>query len=271
MSQLSEVFGPSPRIFLTSAAIVNQSDRLRRAGIRRALCCAREADAPTPAAATDGSLIFKRIPLTDHVQENIGTFFEEAFTFIDEAAAAGDPVVVYCQKGISRSPSIVIAYLIARQDFTFDEAFLHVKNRRQVVDPNAGFCAALLTTPQGGTRAAPVAPPAASPIDLNAGGGIVQLLPAECMSQNEVASQRVGGDGASWAGSSNGGESDEGGEDAEERRFIRSMYQSLTFALPSVRRASRGPADTAAASHLTPQQQPIAVSVEDPLLLSQSN
>lgn len=43
-----------------------------------------------------------------------------------------------CQ-GVSRSASIVIAYLIRERSMTYDAAFTLVKQRRRCIKPNAGF------------------------------------------------------------------------------------------------------------------------------------
>ena len=41
--------------------------------------------------------------------------------------------------GVSRSPSIVIAYLMWKTHCSFDETYFFVKNRREFVEPNDGF------------------------------------------------------------------------------------------------------------------------------------
>ena len=41
--------------------------------------------------------------------------------------------------GISRSPSIVIAYLMYQNKMKFEEAYNFVKNKRKEISPNSGF------------------------------------------------------------------------------------------------------------------------------------
>jgi protein-tyrosine phosphatase len=41
--------------------------------------------------------------------------------------------------GVSRSSSVVIAYLIREKGMTYDEAFGIVKVKRSIIDPNRGF------------------------------------------------------------------------------------------------------------------------------------
>ena len=41
--------------------------------------------------------------------------------------------------GISRSATVVIAYLIAKKGMKFNEALEFVQSKREIVDPNGGF------------------------------------------------------------------------------------------------------------------------------------
>ena len=62
-------------------------------------------------------------------------------TWIGEALAR-DPnahVLVHCVEGISRSVSVVAAYLMARFGWTPNEAVKFIKNKRRVAEPNFGF------------------------------------------------------------------------------------------------------------------------------------
>ncbi|ORC86415.1 putative dual-specificity protein phosphatase [Trypanosoma theileri] len=53
-------------------------------------------------------------------------------------------VLVHCQRGRSRSATIVLAYLIRRNGWTVAEALRYVSRRRPRVEPNLGFIDALL-------------------------------------------------------------------------------------------------------------------------------
>uniref|UniRef100_A0A6B2L519 Protein-serine/threonine phosphatase n=1 Tax=Arcella intermedia TaxID=1963864 RepID=A0A6B2L519_9EUKA len=88
--------------------------------------------------------IYKKISVQDEVGETISQFFEEATDFIDEALSKGGAVLVHCAQGVSRSASIVIAYIIKSQKMTFKEALLFVQNLRPEVSPNPGFSSQLI-------------------------------------------------------------------------------------------------------------------------------
>ena len=48
-------------------------------------------------------------------------------------------VLVHCFAGVSRSASIIIAYLMKEKNNTYKEAFSFVKAKRSIIDPNFGF------------------------------------------------------------------------------------------------------------------------------------
>lgn len=46
--------------------------------------------------------------------------------------------------GVSRSTSLVLAYMMAREKMTLRDAFVHTKKIRKFVSPNSGFVAQLI-------------------------------------------------------------------------------------------------------------------------------
>jgi protein-tyrosine phosphatase len=47
--------------------------------------------------------------------------------------------MVHCLAGVSRSVSLVLAFLIKHQGFSYNQAFDFVKSRRKIIHPNDGF------------------------------------------------------------------------------------------------------------------------------------
>jgi atypical dual specificity phosphatase len=53
-------------------------------------------------------------------------------------------VLVHCAAGISRSSTLVIAYLINCENMKLFDAFKHVRSKRGVIWPNTGFMKMLI-------------------------------------------------------------------------------------------------------------------------------
>lgn len=83
---------------------------------------------------------WKHIPIRDRSTEQIIDIMDMLVEFIENQ----ETVLVHCQHGISRSSTIVMAYLMKTLNMTNGEAFDLVKAKRPIVDPNFGFLTQLL-------------------------------------------------------------------------------------------------------------------------------
>lgn len=86
--------------------------------------------------------IYKHIETEDNFLQNVRQYFDECFEFIDSCPAHKN-VLVHCQAGVSRSATIVIAYLMKKYKIPFEEARQSCKRRRNAVNPNKHFTAQL--------------------------------------------------------------------------------------------------------------------------------
>ncbi|XP_065559001.1 dual specificity protein phosphatase 10-like [Artemia franciscana] len=84
------------------------------------------------------------LPAADSGHQNLRQFFEQAFDFIDAARQENQGVLIHCHAGISRSPTISIAYLIFKCGMTLVDAYTFVKTRRKIISPNFNFMGQLL-------------------------------------------------------------------------------------------------------------------------------
>ncbi|XP_016076629.1 PREDICTED: dual specificity protein phosphatase 10 [Miniopterus natalensis] len=91
-----------------------------------------------------GLLSYKRLPATDSNKQNLRQYFEEAFEFIEEAHQCGKGLLIHCQAGVSRSATIVIAYLMKHTRMTMTDAYKFVKGKRPIISPNLNFMGQLL-------------------------------------------------------------------------------------------------------------------------------
>ena len=82
---------------------------------------------------------YLQLPINDAISQDLTLYFQEAFNFIDES----ERVLVHCHAGVSRSASIIIAYLMLKNKWRYNEAFTHVKKKRPIINPNRGFVSQL--------------------------------------------------------------------------------------------------------------------------------
>lgn len=77
------------------------------------------------------------------------TWFKKAFERIDYYKGNGQNTLIHCFAGISRSATLVTAYLMRKENISFKEAMKRVAEERDCVDPNVGFCALLKEYEEG--------------------------------------------------------------------------------------------------------------------------
>jgi len=75
--------------------------------------------------------------------ENLLGRFGECIAFIEKALAGGGKVLVHCRHGVSRSATVVAAFVMVRLRLGWAAAIEHVRSRRRRVSPNDGFLAQL--------------------------------------------------------------------------------------------------------------------------------
>ncbi|KAL3644483.1 hypothetical protein CASFOL_009663 [Castilleja foliolosa] len=89
-------------------------------------------------------LVYKTLWLQDCPSEDITSILYDVFDYFEDVRELGGRVFVHCCHGVSRSTSLVIAYLMWKNGQNFDGAFEFVKKARGVTNPNVGFACQLL-------------------------------------------------------------------------------------------------------------------------------
>lgn len=130
-------------LYLGDKSDAKDKEELKRLGIKFVLNC-------TPTKKTDtvngipnyyekeNAFVYKRIPIFDNHGEDILSHMETAVRFIDESRHHGN-ILVHCRKGVSRSATFVIGFLMHNMDLTVEEATTYCKSIRRSVEPNASF------------------------------------------------------------------------------------------------------------------------------------
>lgn len=121
-----------------SAAYPGAYEALEKANIVGIVNCAP----CTPNFHRD-KIAYCNVPVNDEVGANISTFFDGAIVFIQHMLQKGS-VLVHCQQGISRSATIVIAYLMKVHQMSLTNAYFECKRKRPIIRPNDGFWKQLL-------------------------------------------------------------------------------------------------------------------------------
>lgn len=122
-------------LYLGSAYATHNPVVLERLGITHLLNMSAE----TPVDKNlNKRFVVKHIMADNTDLYNMRYHFDEAFAFIDEGRKHGN-IFVYCARGISRSPTIAIAYLMHRYRMPLTHAYDQVKRRRPQIMPNSNF------------------------------------------------------------------------------------------------------------------------------------
>jgi protein-tyrosine phosphatase len=87
---------------------------------------------------------FKHVNISDKLSTNISEYFSECIEFIKQAHQSNETVYVHCAAGISRSVSIVIAFIMSEKNMTFNDALDYVKSCRSQAEPNMAFTCQLM-------------------------------------------------------------------------------------------------------------------------------
>lgn len=85
-------------------------------------------------------MVYHRLALLDSQASSISKIVDTAVDIIDNAIAAQDgKILIHCSAAISRSPTVMAAYLMVRHAMSLKEALGRLILARPTVSPNAGF------------------------------------------------------------------------------------------------------------------------------------
>ncbi|XP_047161406.1 protein-tyrosine-phosphatase MKP1-like [Vigna umbellata] len=127
-------------VYLGSDTVAKNEEVLRRHGITHVLNCVGF----VCPEYFKSDFVYKTLWLRDSPSEDITSILYDVFDYFEDVRQQGGRVLVHCCQGVSRSTSLVIAYLMWRENQSFEDAFHIVKNARGIINPNMGFACQLL-------------------------------------------------------------------------------------------------------------------------------
>lgn len=127
-------------VYLGGDAVARDRDILKQNGITHILNCVGFV-CPEYFKA---DFVYRTLWLQDSPSEDITSILYDVFDYFEDVREQSGRVFVHCCQGVSRSTSLVIAYLMWREGQSFDDAFQYVKAARGIADPNMGFACQLL-------------------------------------------------------------------------------------------------------------------------------
>uniref|UniRef100_A0A672KC76 Dual specificity protein phosphatase n=1 Tax=Sinocyclocheilus grahami TaxID=75366 RepID=A0A672KC76_SINGR len=127
-----------PNVFIGNEEPARNRAKLKGMGITHILNAANslKGKVNTGAAYYQGrSINYYDVPAVNKCSFNISEYFFPAAQFIHQAL---NKVLVHCKKGISRSATLFLAYLMIHHDMMVEDAIDHVIEVR-CIRPNIGF------------------------------------------------------------------------------------------------------------------------------------
>lgn len=82
---------------------------------------------------------YLHLNLVDDVDANIRQHFDKCIDFIDRAKREKQIVLVHCFQGVSRSATLVVAYLMRNEGMSRERAVAEVRSLRPMIKPNPTF------------------------------------------------------------------------------------------------------------------------------------
>eukprot|EP01098_Paradermamoeba_levis_P000765 TRINITY_DN10892_c0_g1_i1.p1 TRINITY_DN10892_c0_g1~~TRINITY_DN10892_c0_g1_i1.p1 ORF type:complete len:346 (-),score=86.57 TRINITY_DN10892_c0_g1_i1:118-1092(-) len=124
-----------PKLFLSSEKPPSKLEVIKELGITHIVVAGHELTAHFKA-----SISYHVLPISDWPKEDILRHFDKAVSFIHDAIEKQNgTVLVHCAAGVSRSPSVILSYLMKIHKMSLETAFELVKSKRKIISPNRGF------------------------------------------------------------------------------------------------------------------------------------
>ena len=139
------------RLYVGDETAASDLDAIVASGITHILNCTQMPNALDGCftSGPDGAprpLQFAALGLLDSISDlpRMQGALNAGVAFIRQGIASGGAVLVHCHKGISRSATLAIAYLVATTHTPAEALFEQMRTRRRIIDPNLTYWTQLI-------------------------------------------------------------------------------------------------------------------------------
>ncbi|KAK4474403.1 hypothetical protein MN116_001562 [Schistosoma mekongi] len=136
----SQIARINNHLFLSSLNAITP-DRLRQHGIT--LLVSAMIDSP-PVHIRNAVMNTIHVPVEDMESANLRVHFDRVSDRIAAENRRGGKTLVHCMAGVSRSSTLILAYLMRHTNMSLADAYQHVRSIRPCIQPNPGFWRQLL-------------------------------------------------------------------------------------------------------------------------------
>ena len=137
----------APNLFVGDESSAQPPARLVEQGVTHVLNCTNKPNAAleSPGGGMGAGLVYLRLDLLDSTSDlpRMQSVLRQGVDFIRSGLQSGGTVLVHCQRGISRSCTLAMAYLIEAQQQPAEEVFESIRGARRICDPNLSYWCAL--------------------------------------------------------------------------------------------------------------------------------
>lgn len=122
-----------PSLFLGSKEDSAREARLKELGITHILMVTSGHQHPVP------NCKLLTVPMADNGNSNLCNIMDKTFKFIEEGQSFSNKLLVHCNCGQNRSPTLVIAWLMQKCNWSLHDAYTFVKKKRDIVQPHKEY------------------------------------------------------------------------------------------------------------------------------------
>lgn len=119
-----------PTIYLGSKDDIAKVTRLKEIGITHILCVSSGKP-----QKLDGVKLLT-VVMADNGNSQLRDIMKRSFPFIEESQKKGNKLLIHCNLGQNRSPTLLIAWLMTKKRWTFYHAHKYVKKARELIQPH---------------------------------------------------------------------------------------------------------------------------------------